>query len=74
MKVMSAKPWGLAVDSADNWLVADGDPCNRVQVFTRQGDFVTEFGGFFDTLSVSVDLYGRILVGDREGKVHVFAF
>ena len=36
-------PMGIAVDSNDDFYVADGDN-HRIQNFTRTGDFITKWG------------------------------
>lgn len=70
---------GLAFDRESNLYICD-DKNRRVQVFTAQGAFITEFT---DTNAhpycVHVDREGRVLVGgvfgaDSRGRVCVFAF
>lgn len=72
-------PFGLATDSADNWVVCDGS--HRVHIFTSDGRFITAFGEggrrpgqFRDPISACVDSSGCILVGDGSYRVQAFAF
>lgn len=66
---------GVAVDSQDNWIVSDREN-SRVQVFAKNGTFLTAFGrGILNRpLGVCVDRDGRILLLEERGKVHVFDF
>lgn len=78
-------PFGLAVDSARNWLVADHDN-HRISVFRSDGSFLTTFtytpfsNPYALTLpkgspySLDVDHDGRVIVGDSESCVYVFVF
>jgi DNA-binding beta-propeller fold protein YncE len=64
-------PWGVAVDASGSVYVADQGN-NRIQKFTREGAFVTQFGahgtanGQFNSPSgVAVDATGNIYVTDE---------
>ena len=66
-------PHGLAVDRG-NVFVCDYDN-NRVQVYTRNGKFVTSFGlsQFTRPAGIAIDIAGRIYVSD-ERHVRMFVF
>ena len=56
-------PAGVAVDSQSRILVADCNN-NRVQAFTSQGDYITQFTGVALPRGIDVDSTDRILVAD----------
>lgn len=67
-------PFGLATDSAGNWIVTD-HLNDRVCAFTAEGNFITAFVAQ-RPLPICVDSAGRILVGHghHHGCVRVFGF
>lgn len=65
----SGEPYAVAVDQANNILVADAD---HVQFFGQDGAFITAFEAD-DPYSLCVDRDGRVFVGGN-GYLHVFAF
>lgn len=64
-------PLALAVNSADDWIVADNTG-SRVCVFAADGRAITAFSLSEPPRAVCVDGANRILVGDL--RVQVFAF
>lgn len=74
---MLSFPVGLAVDSANNWVVADGRN-HRIQVFAVDGTFITAFGanlsGLEHPMGVCVDGEDRIWVVDNRKRVYAFVF
>lgn len=81
-----AQPEQIALDREGNILVADTDN-RRVQIFKQDGTFITVFNTNIDEHThesggytggwprcVCVDADGRILVGDSNCVIRVFAF
>lgn len=74
---------GIAVDSANNWIIAEELGC-RIQILQSDGTPLTTFrlsdvdkppGELFDQAEcVCVTKDDRILVGDGTSRVHVFGF
>lgn len=72
------QPEHIALHHDGSLLVVDTDN-RRIQCFQADSTFITQFGGFGSGLfgfprSVCVDNEGRILVGDSNSGVFVFAF
>ncbi|CAB3229038.1 unnamed protein product [Arctia plantaginis] len=74
-----SRPWGLCIDKEGNYIVADRRN-NRIQIFTRRGDFKLMFGckgtgpGEFDLpAGITTDIFGRIIVIDKDNhRVQIF--
>lgn len=57
-------PHAIWIDGQDRVLVADRDN-DRIQVFDRDGTFLTAWGGFFHPMDLFVDDRGLIVVSDQ---------
>ncbi len=66
-------PWDLAIDSGENLYVADRGN-NRIQKFSRHGDFLTGFGGseLVGPIHIAVDRNDLIYVIDESEHVKKF--
>jgi peptidylglycine monooxygenase len=65
-------PHAVWVDGADRVLVADREN-NRVQVFTREGDYLAEWGDFYHPMDIYVDGAGMIYVTDQIPRLSVLS-
>ncbi|MEC4673689.1 MAG: 6-bladed beta-propeller [Nitrospirota bacterium] len=72
-------PWGIAIDSVGDVYVADTGN-QRIQKFDRDGNFITQWGGFGNTqgqfnfpYGISVDAKGHVFVIDS-GNMRVQHF
>ena len=57
-------PHAVIVSDDDRVLVADREN-DRVQVFTRDGDFLDAWTGFYHPMSLTLDARGEVLVSDQ---------
>lgn len=75
------RPWGVCIDQEGNILIADRSN-NRIQMFTKRGDFIRSFGshgsenGQFDRpAGIAVDRTNRIIVADKDNhRIQIFSF
>ena len=66
-------PRGVAIDREGRIFVTDTNN-HRIQVFSRDGTFVSQFGGPGDPIGVSVDPQGHITVADfASHRIQVFS-
>ncbi|MGI9011460.1 MAG: hypothetical protein ACR2F1_09790 [Nitrososphaeraceae archaeon] len=73
-------PIELAIDSSDNIFVVDNGN-NRVQVFNRDGGYITQFGNqgpISDILQgpvgIAIDSNGNVYIADGiDSDIHVFS-
>lgn len=63
-------PHAVLVTQSDQVLVADRENC-RVQVFSRDGTFITSWLGFHNPMDLFEDRAGRIYVTDQVPRIHV---
>lgn len=63
-------PHGIWVDEDDRVLVADREN-NRVQVFTRDGEFVEEWTDYYRPTNIFIDSSGTIFVSDLTPRISV---
>jgi peptidylglycine monooxygenase len=61
-------PHAVAIDSRGRVLVADREN-NRVQVFDREGDFVTEWGDFYHPMQIWIDDRDLVFVTDQIPRI-----
>ena len=73
------RPWGIAVDESGDVYVSDTGN-QRIQKFDREGNFITQWGGFGNAdghfnfpYGLSVDSWGNVLVVDS-GNMRVQQF
>ncbi|CAG9795870.1 unnamed protein product [Diatraea saccharalis] len=75
-----SRPWGLCIDREGHIIVADRRN-NRIQIFTKDGEFKTMFGskgngpGQFDLpAGIATDIFGRIIVVDKDNhRIQIFS-
>jgi DNA-binding beta-propeller fold protein YncE len=65
-------PHAVWVDRAGRVLVADREN-DRVQVFSADGDYLTEWGDFYHPMDIWEDAAGRIYVTDQIPRVSMLA-
>lgn len=72
-------PWGLAVDKTGKIAISN-QLAHNIQIYTRKGQFLTEFGSFGNTEGKLrypkfpvIDKHGDILVSDGDNhKIQIF--
>ncbi len=74
-----SRPWGLAIDAADNVYVADELSNNLIQKFDSSGNFLLQWGGngsnrgeFSTVRGIAIDQNGDVLVGDGNNRIQKF--
>ena len=64
-------PHGICVDAHGRVYVADRDN-HRIQIFRADGQFLSEWNGFYRPTDVQIDRNGAIYVSDLGGRFSVF--
>jgi len=65
-------PHGIWVDKNDRVYVADREN-NRVQIFSAEGDFITQWGDLYHPMDIFIDSNDRVYVTDQTPRYSVFS-
>jgi DNA-binding beta-propeller fold protein YncE len=64
-------PHGICVDTQGRVYVADRDN-HRVQIFTGDGQYLSEWNGYYRPTDVQIDRNGAVYVSDLAGRISVY--
>ena len=64
-------PHGICLDAQGRVYVADRDN-HRIQIFTADGQYISQWNGFYRPTDVQIDRNGAVYVSDLAGRLSVF--